>query len=68
MHVETFVRVLHSSRVNLNKCKIIQTCSVVSESKVLLFYFCCSFQICVTKIMLVTKMQFPFVNRSSVID
>ena len=63
MHIETFVRVLRSSRVNLNKCKIIQTSSVVSESKVLLFYFCCSFQICVTKVRLVTKMQFLVVNR-----
>ena len=36
LRIEIFVRVLHSSRVNLNNA-IIQMCSVVSKSKVLLF-------------------------------
>ena len=54
---EFFVRVLRSSRVNLIM-SIIQMCSVVSESKVLLFCYCCSSQFCVTKAALVTKCTF----------
>ena len=33
-------------------------CFVVSGLKVFLFYFCCSFQVCVTKAMSIYKMQF----------
>ena len=51
LRVEIFVRVLHSSRVNFNNANNTNVFSV-SESKVLLFCYCCSSQFCVTKAVL----------------
>ena len=49
--VEIFVRVLRSSRVNFNNANNTNVFSV-SESKVLLFCYCCGSQFCVTKAVL----------------
>ena len=58
LHVETFVRVLRSSRVNfkisVNNTNMFHCVWIES----LFILFCCSIQVCVTKAVSIYKMQF----------